>query len=75
MAVGTIFPKHSKWYLLIFFNLLFIAALVYTFVLTTFDHKCVFPAKKMCYTDLINEVKNRGIYFREFNQKSIITYI
>ena len=69
MSDGTIFLKHSKWYLLVFFNLLFIAALVYTFVLTTFDHKCVFPAKKMCYTDLINEVKNQGIYFREFNQK------
>ena len=67
--MAKVISQHSKLYALMFFNLIFLAALIFTLVLTTSDHKCVFPDKKLCFTDLVNEAKINGGYFAELTQK------
>ena len=55
----------------IFYNLLFLSALIYTLVISVADHKCVFPPDgKVCYTDLVNETVNEGTRFMELTRKN-----
>ena len=55
----------------VFYNLLFLSALIYTLVISVSDHKCVFPSGgKVCYTDLVNETVNEGTYFMELTRKN-----